>query len=175
MATVNVNVRMDEELKDKLHNLVSKADMDMSTFFVMSAKQAVKEQKFSFDAEISYPDRGKDIVSDIIEFLKCNIGKKIVFDDVVNYVHASRTTVKNAFSKEMGMGVMKYYNILKIEKAKQYIADGRYNMSQIANLLGYDSVHYFSKQFKSIVDVPPTEYAKTVWPNYDKKEKENKL
>ena len=117
----------------------------------------------------------KNIAYDVIDFLNNSLTKKITFDDVVDYVHASKTTVKNAFSKLTGMGVMKYYNILKIEKAKQYIADGRYNMSQIANLLGYDSVHYFSKQFKSIVDLPPTEYAKTVWPNYDKKEKENKL
>ncbi|MBO7208665.1 MAG: helix-turn-helix domain-containing protein [Clostridia bacterium] len=161
MATVNITVRMDEELKGQLQELVSKANMDMSTFFVLSAKQAVKEQKIPFDTESVFPSRGKDMVYDITEFLKINLGRKIVFDDVVNYVHASRTTIKNAFSKETGMGVMKYYTLLKIEKAKQYIDEGNYNMSQIANLLGYDSIHYFSKQFKTITTFTPTEYAKS--------------
>ena len=160
MASVNVTVRMDEDLKGQLQELISKANMDMSTFFVLSAKQAVKEQKVPFDTQLTFPNRGKDMVCDIKEFLKSNTGRKIVFDDVVNYVHASRTTVKNAFSKETGMGVMKYYNLLKIEKAKQYIDEGNYNMSQIANLLGYDSIHYFSKQFKLITKMTPTEYAK---------------
>lgn len=160
MATVNVTVRIDEKLKEKLQELLSKSGVDMTTFFVLSAKQAVKEQKIPFDTEPVSQNRGKDIVGDIIEFLKYNTGRKIVFDDVVNYVHASRTTVKNAFSKAKGMGVMKHYNILKIERAKQYINEGNYNMSQIASLLGYDSIHYFSKQFKTITKMTPTEYAK---------------
>lgn len=116
---------------------------------------------------------GKNVAYDVIDFLNTNITKKITFEDVVNHVHISKTGVKNAFSKLTGMGVMKYYNNLKIEKAKEYMAEGRYNMSQIANLLGYESIHYFSKKFKAVVGMTPTEYAKTVWPEFDKKEKGN--
>lgn len=103
-----------------------------------------------------------DITDTIIEFLTDNLGNKITFNDVANHIHLSKTTIKNIFAQTTGMGVMKYYNKLKIERAKIYIREENYNISQIANLLGYDSIHYFSRQFKSHVNLSPTQYAKSV-------------
>lgn len=52
MAMTNVNVRMDEELKSQLQALVSELGMDMTTFFTMSAKQAVRQQGLPFEATV---------------------------------------------------------------------------------------------------------------------------
>ena len=60
------------------------------------------------------------------------------------------------------MGAIDYFIKLKIDYAKKYIREGEYNMSQIASMLGYDNIHYFSKQFKIHTDMSPTEYAKTI-------------
>ena len=35
---------------------------------------------------------------------------------------------------------------------------GRYNVTQIAMRLGYDTLQSFSKAFRRVMDVPPTEY-----------------
>ena len=58
-------------------------------------------------------------------------------------------------------GIMKYFSLLKIEQAKLFLHGGKYNISQIAELLGYDSVHYFSKHFKSVEGVSPSGYLKS--------------
>lgn len=57
---------------------------------------------------------------------------------------------------------MEYFRKLKIDKAKTMIREEEYNITQIANILGYNSIHYFSKQFKGITDMSPTEYARSV-------------
>ena len=49
MATTNVTMRMDEELKSQLQELVSNLGMDMTTFFTITAKQAVREQRIPFN------------------------------------------------------------------------------------------------------------------------------
>jgi len=98
----------------------------------------------------------------IIEYLSRNLENKITFTDVAKHLHLSKTTIKTVFAQNTGMGVMKYYNKLKIEKAKMYIREENYNISQIANILGYDSIHYFSKQFKAHVNLSPTQYAKSI-------------
>ncbi len=56
MATANVTMRMDEELKSQLQELVSCLGMDMTTFFTITAKQAVREQRIPFDISMNVPN-----------------------------------------------------------------------------------------------------------------------
>ena len=48
MANTNVTMRMDENLKAQLQELMSNLGMDMTTFFTLAAKQAVREQALPF-------------------------------------------------------------------------------------------------------------------------------
>ncbi len=56
MATTNITMRMDEDLKVQLQELVSNLGMDMTTFFTISAKQAVREQRIPFDISMNVPN-----------------------------------------------------------------------------------------------------------------------
>lgn len=48
MATTNITMRIDETLKTQLQELMSNLGMDVTTFFTMAAKQAVREQAIPF-------------------------------------------------------------------------------------------------------------------------------
>ena len=48
MANTNVTMRIDETLKAQLQELMSNLGLDMTTFFTMAAKQAVREQALPF-------------------------------------------------------------------------------------------------------------------------------
>ena len=52
MANTNVTMRMDEELKSQLQELMSNLGMDMTTFFTLAAKQAVREQALPFQPKL---------------------------------------------------------------------------------------------------------------------------
>lgn len=56
MATANVTMRMDEELKSQLQELVSNLGMDMTTFFTIAAKQAIREQRIPFNISMEIPN-----------------------------------------------------------------------------------------------------------------------
>ncbi len=103
-----------------------------------------------------------DIVEDVIEFLNENIGNPLTFSEVLKYSKTSSTSLKTLFKEKTGMGVMQYFNFLKIERAKMLIREDNYNFTQIAGILGYDSIHYFSKQFKQMTKMTPSEYASSV-------------
>ena len=51
---------------------------------------------------------------------------------------------------------------LAIDRAKELIRGRRMNFTQIADHLGYSSVHYFSRQFKRITDMTPSEYTASI-------------
>ena len=56
MATSNITMRIDEDLKKQLQELVTNLGMDMTTFFTISAKQAVREQRIPFDISMNTPN-----------------------------------------------------------------------------------------------------------------------
>jgi YesN/AraC family two-component response regulator len=62
----------------------------------------------------------------------------------------------------MDISVMEYFTMLKIEEAKLLIREGDYNFTQISRILGYQSVHYFSRLFKKKTDMTLSEYASSV-------------
>lgn len=56
MATTNITMRIDEELKTQLQELVSNLGMDINTFFMISAKQAIREQRIPFSISMDIPN-----------------------------------------------------------------------------------------------------------------------
>ncbi|MDD4493730.1 MAG: AraC family transcriptional regulator [Eubacteriales bacterium] len=103
-----------------------------------------------------------DMADSVIEYLDRNVKRKIRFRDVLDYSKLSATNLKVLFKEKTGVGVMEYFRKLKIDEAKRLIREEKYNFSEIANMLGYESIHYFSRQFKSITGMNPTEYAISV-------------
>ena len=52
MANTNITMRIDENLKSQLQDLMSNLGMDMTTFFTLAAKQAVREQALPFQSRM---------------------------------------------------------------------------------------------------------------------------
>lgn len=49
MATTNITMRIDTNVKAQLQELMSDLGLDMTTFFTMAAKQAIREQRIPFE------------------------------------------------------------------------------------------------------------------------------
>ena len=98
----------------------------------------------------------------ITEFLETNLQKNLSLDDISHHARISKTALKQLFHQNVGCGACEYCIRLKIERAKKYIREGNYNFTQIAEMLGYSSIHYFSSQFKARVKMTPTEYASSI-------------
>ena len=57
---------------------------------------------------------------------------------------------------------MEYLGKMKVDSAKQAIREGKKNFTEIANDLGYSSIHYFSRHFKKVTGMTPSEYSSSV-------------
>ncbi len=103
-----------------------------------------------------------DLLQRIINFLNQNITKDLTFDDVCRFSNLSRTSLKVLFKDKMETGVMEYFKKLKIEEAKKMMREGEYNFTQISEILGYTSIHYFSRHFKNVTNMTPSQYVLSV-------------
>ena len=57
MGNTNITIRIDEVLKSQLQELMADLGMDITTFFTLAAKQAVREQGLPFQPKIINYDK----------------------------------------------------------------------------------------------------------------------
>ena len=101
-------------------------------------------------------------VKEILYYLQNNVYGSITVADVAKAVGKGESTVKKIFALYRKNGMMKHYNGLKIKEAKKLIREGRYNITQISDLLCFDTPQYFCKCFKASTNMTPTEYKRSI-------------
>lgn len=103
-----------------------------------------------------------DIFKRVVEYMEENIGQHLAIEQICHDNMIGRTQLQKIFQQEAGTGIIDYFSKLKIDAAKHMIRDGRLNFTQISEQLGYSSIHYFSRQFKKLAGMTPSEYASSV-------------
>lgn len=82
MANTNVTMRIDETLKAQLQELMSNLGLDMTTFFTMAAKQAVREQALPFKPDMNVGIYNNKSYKMAMENTKYNTeGKAVISSD----------------------------------------------------------------------------------------------
>lgn len=73
-------------------------------------------------------------------------------------LHRNYTALSKHFTRSQGQTIENFYIHCRIERVKELLHDSQLNLSQIANQLGYSSVHYLSGQFKKVTGLSVSQY-----------------
>lgn len=103
-----------------------------------------------------------DIFYHIIQYLEQHINVKVTIDKICADNMIGRTQLQKLFHEKSNLGIIEYFSHMKIDSAKQMIRNGNMNFTQISEQLGYTSIHYFSRQFKKLSGMTPSEYASSI-------------
>ncbi len=68
------------------------------------------------------------------------------------------TYLSRLFKKEVGENMTKFIRDRKMEEAKNLIANTDHSVSEIAEMLGYSSLSYFSKVFRQTTQTSPRDF-----------------
>jgi len=101
-------------------------------------------------------------INSVLMIMNANIFGKLSIAEISKQSGMSPASVSALFTRHFGMGVMEYFFRMKTEVAKKYLREDNHNITRISEILGYNSIHYFSRQFKKITGMTPTQYANSV-------------
>jgi AraC-like DNA-binding protein len=104
----------------------------------------------------------QDTFTAVTDYLGRNLGRRLTIETICRDNLCGSSMLQKVFREKTGGGVMEYFGRMKIGRAKQEIREGKKNFTQIAGDLGYSSIHYFSRHFKKITGMTPSEYASSV-------------
>lgn len=95
----------------------------------------------------------------IKEFISRNYSDEALsVREISEHVHLSASYVCTYFKNETGQTLNQYLTAYRMEKAKQLLSDPRNQIADISDQVGYSNGNYFSKSFKKIVGLSPSEY-----------------
>ncbi len=108
-----------------------------------------------------YDENLPDDIRKIADYMEENINKSLSVSQIAKHFSLSESGLKKMFSSEVG-GVTDFFNSIKIERAKLLIRENDKNFTEIAEFLGFNSIHYFSRMFKKKTGMTPSEYRNSV-------------
>lgn len=100
------------------------------------------------------------VVKKAKEYIYQNYMHPLSMEEIAEQVSLNAVYFGTLFKKETGDTVINFLIQYRMEQAKQLLKNIRYNVSEIAQMVGYDDERHFSKQFKKRVGITPKEYRK---------------
>jgi AraC family L-rhamnose operon regulatory protein RhaS len=94
----------------------------------------------------------------VIFFLQTSYNKKLTIENLAQIFHTNRTTLLADFKKSTGQSINRYLTQLRMTMAATLLRDTDLSINEICERTGFSDISYFSKSFKKIVQLTPTEY-----------------
>lgn len=98
------------------------------------------------------------IVRNALEFMRDNYAGKLRLEDVAEHVFVSQWHLSKLLNKHTSKNFSELMNEIRVEKAKELLRDPEYRIGDIAEQVGFMDMAHFSRVFKKITGMPPSEY-----------------
>lgn len=69
-------------------------------------------------------------------------------DDLAHEIGMSRPVMYRKIKALTGMSIVEFVRHIKLHKADRLLRSGKYNVSEVMYMIGFNSMSYFSKAFK---------------------------
>ena len=99
-----------------------------------------------------------DLVKDIITYCYENFSTDISLQSIADELHVSRCYVSRLFSRRLHIGFNDYINSLRVRKACDLLKKSEQSVTDIAYVVGYNSVRTFDRVFLDARGMTPKEY-----------------
>ena len=104
------------------------------------------------------------LLNEILVYINNNICSAFTVEDLCIKFSVSRSSLQNLFRTNLHISPKQYISNLKLNHAKLLIQEHNRTISEISDMLGFTSIHYFSRKFKKQYGLSPTDYSKSIHP-----------
>lgn len=125
-----------------------------------SAYLTPKEERPVSPSRQHYQD---ELLERILTYIDESICEPLTIAEICQKFSISRSSLQLLFKENLEQTPKKYISDLKLEKSCQLIREQKYSISEISLMLGFNSIHYFSRAFTHKYNMAPSEYSKQMF------------
>lgn len=99
-------------------------------------------------------------VTRTVDYLERHYDQIESLSEISDYAGLSPAYLSSRFKEEVGVGVIEYLNQIRLEHAREMIADSSMPLKSIIYSVGFNSYPYFSRLFRKKYRISPSDYRK---------------
>ena len=127
---------------------------------VVMAVRKSSAEKTAVSHVVQRPRNESSAVYSIIRYVEENVYRIGTIQNMAQDLGYSYTYLSHLFRERTGTTIQNYIHYKKIERSVQLLRYGGLTATQVAAMLNYESVQTFSKSFRRIMGVTPTQYVR---------------
>ncbi|PYI57512.1 helix-turn-helix domain-containing protein [Paenibacillus flagellatus] len=108
-------------------------------------------------AERAAPD-GHRPIWDIVQYVHTHYLNRLTLDDLAERFGSSVSGISRSFKEALGLNFLDYVHALRVRRATGLLATTGMTVQDIAEDVGFDSYRTFSRVFKQLKGVTPSEF-----------------
>ena len=105
-------------------------------------------------------DRNALVMDHVRKYMEDNYMADLSLDSVSEILHISPAYLSAQFKKYQKMNFLDCLTELRINAAKELLADPFRSAAEVASMVGYEDASYFARAFKKRTGMTPTQYRK---------------
>lgn len=113
-----------------------------------------------------YFSQQTELIKGIHKQLTEHLNQRFTIEELSKQYHINTSTLKEVFKAVYGFPIATYMKEYRIRQAMKLLRESNATISEIASKVGYETQGKFSKAFKDVTQVLPTEYRKLQSQNY---------
>ena len=99
-----------------------------------------------------------DLVLETTRYIQQHLDQAITLNQIAAYIGVNESYLSRAFSSRTGSTIKNTINSIKMEKAKELLANTNLKIYEIAMQLGLENTTYLSRLFHQYTGCTPMEY-----------------
>ncbi|MCI6466437.1 MAG: response regulator [Faecalicatena sp.] len=140
------------EIDEYLSNAKTYEELELSLQILFEQLFRQKNQDSALSAS------SEALIEDVKEYIRANYGKEMNINDIAIHFSITPTYLSRLFKKYSDIRPIEYLTNYRIQQACDYFSHSQLTVREVAELCGYANQFYFSKVFKQITSLSPSEY-----------------
>ncbi|WP_150271401.1 AraC family transcriptional regulator [Paenibacillus tepidiphilus] len=103
-------------------------------------------------------DRQRQYIESAIHLMNLKLEDSLTLDEIAQYTQISKQHLNHLFKSSVGFAPIDYYLRLKMRRASQLLDLTTLSIKEICHALGFKDPYYFSRLFRKINGLSPTDY-----------------
>lgn len=137
-----------------------KYELEIYKHFINIWSQVYDSMQNSIYCDSVISAKDEVLTKNILQFIRASYFNDISLNDIARSGNISKSQCNRLFQRIFSCSPFEYLTNYRISRSQEYLSDEKYSITDVAGLVGFNSMNYYTTVFKKHLGYTPSQYKK---------------